>query len=212
MSSPRLPLHYRISSWKQLPKCQSNNSRDLHISVTDFIQDDRLSGLRIEVNHKQFGTLFACLVSCKGSMISSTDEGFIFELTPDTILSELSKFGFNIKYYPTLSLSGDQIQLLMNVDSLGFDKVRILSVWDTVRGTKYFKHYVVAFKVDSNPDWINSGYSASKTEFANAVVEGSAFNITALSESKDFDWSWLYNKVLSVADILLDISMEGSVL
>ena len=104
-----MPLRYRISNWKQLEGAKSNNSRDLSISVTTFVNDHRLNGQRIKVEHRVFGTLFACIVSGKGTLLTENSEGYIHEFTPAQILAELEKFGYYIQYDPTEQLSGNQI-------------------------------------------------------------------------------------------------------
>lgn len=200
------PLRYRISDFRQLDKCLSNNSRDLKIVTTTFINDKRLNGLRISVIHSLFGTLFSYVVGAKGSMISKSDYGPTYELTTGQILEELKKYGFYIEYNPVESLPGNQIQYLMTLQKLHFDKIRILSVWDTLRGVKEFKVYVVAFKADPNGDWLNAGYSPSLKEYTKAVNEGTAFNISAISETNDYHWDWLYNWVADIDDILKDQS------
>lgn len=199
----KTPLRYNISDWHQLKDVQSNNSRDLSISVSDFIQDNRLSGMRIQVNHKSFGVLFACLVNAQGSIISEFDENIVYELTPKQILLQLEVFGFLVTFDPKKHLSGNQINFLMTIQGLGFDKLRILNVWHFENGIKLFNWYVAAFNIKENPDWINNGYSPSEKEYTTALSNGSAMNISALSKEKHWDWSWL-DYVANINDILED--------
>lgn len=200
------PLYYRISDFRQLEKCMSNNSRQLHITVSTFVNDSRLNGQRIKVEHDVFGTLFACVTSPKGTLISQSDDGTVFELTTGQILEELKKFGFNITYSPVEHLSGNMIQFLMDIDKLGYDKIRVLDVWQAPLGVKEFTTYIVAFMVKDHGDWLNAGYSPSYTEMTNALMNGTALNISALSKEHNFNWSWLYGWVGDIKDILAENS------
>ncbi|MBQ3184625.1 MAG: hypothetical protein IJB54_01435 [Firmicutes bacterium] len=196
-------LKYKISSWKQLPKCLSNKSKYLHIRVGEYTTEE-LSGTRIVVEHEILGTLFACLVNAHGQLLSKNDEGVIFELTPGQILQELEKFGFLIVYNPISELSGNQIEFLMTINKLKYDKIRILSVWNIEHGEKQFKEYVVAFLAKDNPQWLNASYAPSYTEFVAAVSNGSAFNVSSLSECSNYNWSWLHNFVANIDDVIND--------
>lgn len=203
-----MPLRYRIANWKQLEGAKSNNSRDLSISVTTFVNDHRLNGQRIRVEHTVFGTLFACVVQGKGCLLSESLEGYIHEFTPGQILAELEKFGFLVTYDPTETMSGNQIEFLMTINKLGFDKIRVLSVWDAPLGVKEFKIHITAFNSEDNGDWMNSGYSPSLKEYMNSLSNGSAIDVTQLSDQKHYDWSWLYGWVANINDIISDQSVD----
>ena len=203
-----MPLRYRISNWKQLEGAKSNNSRDLSISVTTFVNDHRLNGQRIKVEHRVFGTLFACVVSGKGTLLTENIEGYMHEFTPAQILAELEKFGYYIQYDPTEQLSGNQIDLMLTLNRLGFDKLRVISVWSATLGVKESKIHVVAFQVDPLGDWMNSGYSPSLDEYQDAVTNGYAFDISGLSRAKNMNWSWLYGWVASIDDIIADQAVD----
>lgn len=204
--NPGCPLRYRISDWKQLDGVQSNNSRDLNIRITRFLNDCRLCGTRIEVYHETFGTLFSTLVGVGGTLISSMDSGVVFTLTPAQILEELAKWGFLIEYNPEKRIPGKQLEFLMTLQGLHFDKIRVLSIHELVHGVTQFRHYVVAFKIDPLGDWVNASYSPSKEEFQTAVSEGHAMNVSAISEVNQYSWDWLYGWVGNISDILKDNS------
>ena len=198
-----MPLRYNISDWHQLTEVKSNNSRDLFITVGDFVQDKRLSGTRIQIVHKSFGVLFACVVNAQGSMISELEENVVYELTPKQILLHLQVFGFLVTFDPQKHISKNQIEFLKTLRGLGYDKLRVLNVWHTENGVKAFNWYVVAFNIKPNPDWINNGYSPSEKEYSTALQNGSAINVSALSKEKHWDWSWL-DYVANIDDILKD--------
>lgn len=204
MVSKKDPLRYRISDWRQLKNCLSNNSKDLSISVTTFLQDDRLNGLRIQVIHEDFGVLFACVIDAKGRIVTDINDEEQPEFTVAQILTELKKYGFLIEYHPTEHLPGNQLSFLINVSNLGFDKLRIMNVWRWENGVKVFNQNIVVFNSKEHPDWLNAGYSASQTEFKDALMNSSAVNITLVSEVNNYNWSWLYNFVASISDILED--------
>ena len=199
-----MDFQYKISNWHQLIGCQSNNSRELHIHVTDFIQSKVLTGTRISVNHDRFGCLFSTVLGCDGSLVTSNSLEVVTDLDPGTILSELRKYGFYVQYDPVDKLPGDQINYLMTLRDLGFDKLRILNVWHLENGVKVFVTYVVAFNVSENVQWLNSGYAPSKTEFSSSLENGTAINLTNISNTKNYRWDWLYNWVANIDDIIAD--------
>lgn len=200
----RAPLRYQISSWDQLPDCLSNNSKELHLHVTNFIQDARLCGKRITIEHDVFGVLFAVVVDPAGSIVSQFGDGVEYGISTNQILSELARYGFLITYKQYGKLPGDLVQYLMTLIQLKFDKIRILNVWDMVHSRKEFKWYVVAFKIPDLPQWLNSGYAPSKKEFLDALESGNAINLSVIGEAQRFDWSWLYNWVADIGDIIED--------
>lgn len=200
-----IPLKYNISAWDQLSCCLSNLSRDLHIHVTEFVQNDKISGTRIRVEHETFGVLFACVINAQGSLVS-TDSGIVHEFTSDEILAELKKYGFDVTYNPVSMLSGDQIEYLMTLNKLNYDKLRILPVRQLTKdGQVLVVKNVVAFNTSTtNPKWLDAGYVASNDEFISALMSGDAFNVSAISESKNFNWTWLDNFVASIDDVIRD--------
>lgn len=197
------PLRYQISDWHQLSQVKSNNSRDLKIIVSDFVQDNRLTGLRIQIYHKDFGVLFACITGAQGSLITENSENLIVEVTPQQILAELEKYGFLISFEPREHLPGTQLEYLMTLKELGYEKIRVLNVWHLEQTVKVFKWYVVAFSIKENTNWLNNGYAASESEFINALKNGSALNISAVSKTKRWSWSWL-DYVANIDDVLAD--------
>lgn len=202
-----LPLRYNISNWIQLSECRSNNSVDLYITVKQILDDGshRLTGTSILVNHTQYGTLFACLVNAKGSLLTpDPDSGIIKEFTTDEILAELNKFGFDITFSINQHLSGDQISYLITLSGLNYDKIRKLPVYkyDNL-GNKVFSDYIVAFNVDGCPEWINQNYACRDIDFNEKLNEGVAINLTYMSETKLYDWTWL-TYVADIDDIIQD--------
>lgn len=204
------PLRYRISDWRQLKDCKSNNSKDLKISTTVFVNTPQLNGLRIRIEHPTFGILFSTIVDPKGSLTSKTEEGYVFQMTPGQILEELAKWGFLVEYLPMDNLSGNQIQYLMTLQGLHYDKIRVLSVWDAPLGVKEFKVHVVAFQSDKLGNWLNAGYSPSKSEYLSALDSGYTINVSSISNAENYDWSWLYNWVANISDILADYTGTNS--
>lgn len=204
--NPNPPLRYKISSWKQLPKCRSNFSGELKLSVSNLIQDARLTGLRIELTHTTFGVLFACVIDAVGAIVDPTVEPP--ELTPTQILTELAKFGFLIEYDPSAHLPASQISYLITLRGLHYDKLRILRVWRLVDNLEKADVYVVAFNSEANGNWLNNDYSPKRSEYLDALANGSAINISAISQSQRYNWSWLYGFVANIDDILAN-NVEG---
>lgn len=202
------PLRYRISSWMQLPGCISNNSDKLSLHVSDFFKDDNFRGLRISVEHEIYGTLFATVFNAEGLIISPykyTDEegDLVYSLPVQDVLNELAKFGFFIEYEPREHISGDQIQYLMTVQKLGYDKLRRMETWEASTGLKKFTSHIVVFKSKNLGMWMNNGYSASEKEFTDALMSGDAVDITHICCGPKFDWSWL-DYIANIEDIFRD--------
>ena len=200
------PLRYNISSWQQLPGCLSNNSRELKISVSTII-DEHLSGQVIKVVHTKYGVLFACLVNASGNLLTSTYTNVLPELTTQQILTELQKFGFIVTFNPEEHLDGDQLDYLMTLNKLGFDKIRTMNVYSYKKdGAVEFVPNVIAFTIrEETSDWLNNGYSITMDKYLDALNNGWAINISGISSNKKFRWDWL-TFVANISDILKDNS------
>ena len=195
------PLRYEITDWHQATEARSNTDADLRIKVTDFINDERLTGLRISVCHPEFGVLFTCVLNAHGTMVTEINENMTYELTTDQILAALAKYGFIIVYKQKSELPADQIAFLQSLLNLGFDKLRIIEVYKTEFGERQYLPYIVVFNVTENPTWLNINHNASFAEFTEALVNGSAANISAPTEAHGWSWGWL-NFVANIQDIL----------
>lgn len=204
MSHTRDPLRFRISSWRQLTGCRSNNDPDFRIHVTDFYNNRTLRGFRIRVDHPAFGDVFCCVLHARGTAVTDVDEYGRSELSESCILAELAKFGFFIEYAHEENLSGRQIQYLMTLKQLDYDKIRIINVWSAPNGAKQWAPKVVAFQSRRLGNWLNNAYSPSEREFTAALVDGVAINLTDISKTKQFRWDWLKEFVGNIDDILAD--------
>ena len=196
-------LRYNISNWDQLAKCRSNNSADLYITVDHVFNDKRLNGTVIRVTHSDFGVLFVCTINATGTILTpDANSGIIQEFTTEQILAELNKFGFEVTFSLEKGLSGDQLDYLMTLDGLGFDKIRTLDVYtyDSM-GNRNVTQYVVAFDIEKCPKWINQSYCEQKSNFLSALNDGGAMNLTYVSQTKQFDWTWL-DYVANIKDII----------
>ena len=194
-------LQYEISDWSQLTQCQSNNSPDLNISVCKFIQNPDIEGIRVSVNHPIYGVLFSYTISPAGSLITDITCKDVPVMTSQILLNELSRYGFYIDYVEEANLSDKQVEFLNGLSLLGYDKIRLCSVYD---GTDSLNNtlYVTLFKVEAHPNWLNSGYSPSRKEWNDAILAGTAFNASGLSDAIEFRWDWLYNVVYDLNDVL----------
>lgn len=196
------PLRYKIRSLHQLTSCLSNNSRDLQISVTDFIQNDKLEGLCIRVTHSEFGVLFACMPKSRGNLLYRSDDADYYTIPIEVMLKELEKFGFFVEYDPALDLNDHQIDLLVSVMKMGFDKVRVLSVYENKPTGRIFYNHVVAFISNIVPDLLLPAKAASSEEYNSYIEKGIMLNLGALSRDKMYDWSFLHNSVQNIEDII----------
>ena len=195
-------LKYRISSWDQLSRCKSNNSRDLSIRVEKLIQNDILTGTKISVLHTDFGVLFATVIDANGNLVSEDFKDHVFTLSTEDILSELYKYGFIVYYNEEAHLSSEQIAYLNIVKQLLFDKIRFISVNHKVAGIDTKETMIVVFNIEQNPNWLHNTYSPSWAEYSEALANGSCMNISNVSETYHFRWDWLYGKVMAIQDIL----------
>lgn len=198
-------LTYSISNWTQATKCLSNNSKHLKICVSNIQYSSKLNGTLLSVVHDSMGALFATLIGGYGSMLTEDSCNNYHEMNVEDILAELKKFGFNIVFNPHQHLSGDQLSYLMNLRELGFDKIRTLNVKvkDT-SGTPVTQSVIVVFKVcGSVANWLNNTHTCSEAEFNAAMLTGVALNISGISMSRQFDWSWL-TFVADIDDVLKD--------
>lgn len=193
-------LRYRIDSWYDLPKCQSNISEDYSISVSRLIKPE-LRGCRISVKHTRFGVVFSTIVDGSGELIEVQDTGRPHEFTTSEILKELKKFGFIVEYHPELHLPMSMINYLITLRSLNYVKLRHVSV--DVDGTGTGRDFVVGFMPANLSKWLLNTYNPSKTEFTDALVQGYACNISMSPEGLKLDWSWL-TYIANIDDLLFD--------
>lgn len=201
----RLPLKYKISSWYQITQCLSNNSKALHLRVTDFINNPSLKGIKISVEHDTLGTLFAYVVEPEGKIVSKVDDsGF----TTDQLLRQLAVYGFLIEFAPELRLSFSQIEYLITLDKLGFDKLRRIGV--QVDPTKPIPELrIVGFNVKKLPEWLHNTYALTPDELSDALVNGYAIDITEISRTQKYCWDWL-DYVANITDIISDATEAQS--
>lgn len=202
------PLRYKISSWKQLYECKSNNSRHLKIVVGEFVNNEFITGLRIQVVHPEYGVLFSEMLNAHGPCITSLENSgsdeIAFQLNADQILQELRKYGFFISYDPRPHLPENQLESLSSLRGLHFDKLRKLVVYETDHnGSTSFKWYIVGFKSCAHTLWLNNTYSVSRKEFTEALLDGTAMNISEVASMKGYEWGWL-DYVANIDDILRD--------
>jgi hypothetical protein len=116
---------------------------------------------------------------------------------------ELYKFGFDIHIKREKKLTGDQLDYLMNLNNLGFEKIRMLTiVLPYIPHQPKYRTIVVGFMVKDHPKWLDNTYQCPESEYLKAIEDGTAVNLTAISSSKHFDWSFLRDFVLSINDIL----------
>lgn len=195
-------LQYTISDWSQLSKCQSNNSPDLKISVSQYMQNWDIEGTKVEIKHPVYGILFAYTILPKGDLITDITSQDLEVMHKETLLNELRRYGFYVDYQEEEHLPVGQVNLLRTIQGLRFDKIRMFSVHDaasefadTIR--------ITAFNISEHDQWLNPGYSPSKKEWEAAILDGTAFNVSGLDEAEKYHWDWMYNGVYDLDAILL---------
>lgn len=206
------PLNYRIDSWYDLPQVLSNNSQDLHISVSDIFSGDQLSGLRITVYHEKFGPLFCELIQGKGYLVSECQENVVYSLSDAQIFMELAKYGFNVEWSSRINISPDQLNYLQIVKGLHFDKLRLLNAKEyEPSGKEISKIYVVVFQAKELPQWLNNMFVTTKEDFLDALGRGYALNLTEVSHRRNYRWDWL-TYVADIQDLVDSVTKGGDLI
>lgn len=198
MSQIKNPLRYNITDWHQLTQCLSNYSNTLYIKVKDVDDSDRLKGTIISVEDSTLGPVYTYVVEGVGNLEGPRTDGTSQD-TVSRILNELSRFGYFITFNHRAYLSEDQINYLITLQGLHYDKIRLLDV----HGIAGSKTHVVAFNVSENPYWLLNEYAAPESEFLEALNNGSAINLDEISETQNYRWYWL-DYVGDIQDIIDD--------
>ena len=199
------PLRYEITDWHQLTQCQSNNSRDLRIMVSDIIRETILTGLRIQVVHNLYGPLFVCVINASGSLITVPTGSEQIEFTTERILQELAKYGFFVTYNQKSELPTDQLDFLNTIMGLGYDKLRLLNVKIDMLTAKT---YLIVFDINKAPvTWLTNTYVSNLSEYTVVVRDGGAINIT--DNASKWQWNWL-DFIANISDILEENNYNGA--
>lgn len=188
------PIRYRINDWHKLKDCKSNNSRELEIKVTDFVNNDLLEGIRISILHPDFGTLFTTVIKPSGALVTSEEER-VYEPSQELLLRELYKFGFFIEFGDRLKIPADLYAYILSLKGIGFDKLKMV----TPRATR--RTYIIAFRSEKIPKWLLNTYQPNFEEYRAKLVSGECINLTDVSREKKFRWDWL-DFVGGIDDIL----------
>lgn len=179
-------LRYSISNWSQATRCLSNNSKDLHISVANYLHNVDFEGQIISVVHIKYGTMFAAITNGRGYLISETDEeGHQLPLlTTEQVLKQLEKFGFDISYEEEPNLSGEQLSFLTNLYDLGYDAVTRARV----KYPKITRNVYIAYSSAKGVDYLTFDTLVSKADFDKSLEEGAITNIAKMDPTLEWDW------------------------
>lgn len=195
-------LQYKISKWDQLSQCRSNNSPDLKIVVSKYVQNQDIEGTKIEVTHPIYGTLFAYTILPRGDLVTNIESDNLETMHHEMLLNELKRYGFYVLYEEEQYLPVGQVHLLKTLQGLRFDKIRIFAIQNLSSEWKDSLR-VTAFNIMAHENWLNAGYSPTVQEWQNAILDGTAFNVSGLDEAKKYHWDFLYNTVGDIDKILL---------
>lgn len=155
----------------------------------------------MQVNHTNYGTLFAALIKGSGKLLSGTDEEGqeLPFFTTAAILKELERFGFYITYAIKSNLPMGTIAFLNTLRQLGYDKVTRVNVETTTdTGGTIHQNIVLAFKSESNSDLLTFGCKLGSAKYSKKLSENTVMNIT---HQKDTQWDWVEG-VYGIEDIL----------
>lgn len=197
------PLRYTINDWNRLPECLSNNSQDLKIRVSKLLNNDKLKGLRIAVEHSDLGTLFATVLDATGYLANidehSTHHGY--NMPKAVLLEELLKYGFDIQFSKLIGITKQQIQTLKVLAELKFDKIRKVNVISYGAHSNSYKTHVILFKLDKHPELLEQNAVISYNYFSKGLSNGSICDISNLLGESRLSWYWL-DFVGNIEDII----------
>ena len=179
-------LRYRISNWSQAVKCLSNNSKELHISLANYMHNSDFEGRILSVVHTKFGTMFATVVDGQGRILSVTDEhgDELPLLTTAEVLKQLEKFGFDISYEEEPHLSGEQLTFLMKLRDLGFDAITKVKV----QHPKTSRYCTIAYDSSQTLEYLSFNSAVSKAQFDKSLEDGAIVNIAKMDTTLEWDW------------------------
>lgn len=179
-------LRYSISSWSQATRCLSNNSKDLHISVANYLHNVDFEGQIISVVHVKYGTMFAAVTNGRGYLISETDEdgNQLPLLTTEEVLKQLEKFGFDISYEEEPNLSGEQLTFLTNLYDLGYDAITRVRI----KYPKITRAAYIAYCSAKGVEYLSFDTQVSKADFDKSLEEGAITNIAKMDPTLEWDW------------------------
>lgn len=194
-------LQYQISDWFQLSKCQSNNCPELRIKVSRYMQNVDIEGTKIEILHPKYGVLFAYTILPKGKLISTFKHCKCDVFNTNVLLNELQRYGFYVDFVEENHLSSNVVRLLKTIQGLKFDKIRLMTVHED-NDKSVSDLYITAFNITGHDQWLNAGYSPSRSEWESAILDGSAMNVSGLFEAQKYNWSWIYNGIFDIDQLL----------
>lgn len=195
-------LRYQIADWSQIIECLSNNSKNLYLSLVEHLDGDILTGQVLQVNHTNYGTLFAAMIQGSGTLITATNEEGedLPFLTTEQILDQIMKFGFYVKYDVKSNLPSEIIAYLSELYNLGYDKINRLTVQLKNKGeTLIRKSRVVVFKTDKQTtDILTFGKVISRAALDRKLEKNLVLDITEECEGR---WDWV-TYAANISDIL----------
>lgn len=206
------PLRYRVSALNQLPKCLSNNSRQLHIHYSEFLNNDILIGKKITVEHDDLGELYCKIFDIHGRIITETPVS-IEEAAQEKeqLIKDLAKFGFYIEYSSLPLPTTEQLEYLKTIEKMGYDKFRLLNVYHVNESQQYiYEEKLVGFISSQLPKWLNNTHTSSISEFKSALASSYAINLSLMSDFNISSWQWLEGIVVGISDIEDEIKSNGA--
>lgn len=204
------PLRYTINDWNRLPECLSNNSQNLKIEVSKLLNNDRLKGLRIAVEDKDLGTLFATVLDAAGTIATIHDNNthHAYNMPKAVLLEELAKYGFDIQFSKLIGVTKQQIQTLKVLAELKFDKIRKVHVISYGAHSNSYKSHVILFKADKHPELLEQNAIISYNYFAKGLSNGTICDISNLLGESRLSWYWL-DFVGNIEDIIKEGELNG---
>ena len=156
----------------------------------------------IQVNHANYGTLFAAMIEGSGKLLSTKDEeGLDLPfMSTEKILKELERFGFYVKYDVKSNLPSNMIAFLATVDNLGFDKItRVLLETKTKLDTVVLEPTILVIKsTEDNSDLLTFDCKLRAKRFNEKLAANTIMNVT---HEKGMKWDWV-TYIANISDIL----------
>lgn len=160
-----------------------------------------MKGRILQVNHAQYGTLFAAMIDGSGELVTTYDEegDIIPFLTTNQILKQIMKFGFYVTYNVPSNLPNNIIDFLSTIDNLDYDKITKVSVRERNKeGYMTWRTKVIVMKSAENTDLLEFGCKITKTKYLDKLQANSIMNVT---EEEGMSWDWL-TYIANISDLL----------
>lgn len=173
----------------------------MSLSLSKFLEGNRLRGFGIKVVDANCGVLFSALIEGTGVLITDLDEdgNYIPFLTTDEILKQLMKFGFYITYNERRHLPEETFDYLAKLQDLGYDKITRVALESIDKiGNRIWRPIIIVMKSEFNTDLLIYDCKVTRKSFNQKLTDNVIMNITFECNAH---WDWV-TYTANISDIL----------